>query len=219
MVLLSGSNSGGKVMRVSFKPKKSIAKRALQTANANKKILTGDRHFISQSLPTVPVKTGATSSQISAIDQGSTINDRQGDHVRLTSVSYSGQLLGAGGGTSLVRIVVFKDKLNTGTVPGIAELFANSSTFAEGDHRLNTMAARQRFTILSDKTYKVGSVTLNDNFNIPIRFSKKLKTDCYFDGAADTSEGRNSVWITSASNLAASPPTITGTMKCTFLDA
>ncbi len=200
-------------------PKQSVAKRALKKANANAKVLRGNRKFISQSLPTVPVKTGATASQISAIDQGNTISDRNGDHVKCTSVSYSGQLLGAGGGTSIVRIVVFKDKLNLGTIPTAAEVFANSSTFAEGDHRLNTMAARNRFTILSDKSYKVGSVTLNDNFNIPIRWSKKTNFPVYFDGAADSSEGRNSVWIMSASNLAASPPTIVGTMKCTFIDA
>jgi len=198
---------------------RSAGKQALREVRKLKSKISIEKKALFADLPAVPALTAAICTHVSSVPQGDDFDERDGNMIKLTSVSLKGQLLGGGGGTSIVRIVLFRDNDNQGSPPAITELWVSSTAFAQGDHRLIAPNPQRRFTILADKSYRVGSVTLNDNFNVPFSISRKVTNKCYFTGTAGTDEGKGSLWMIISSNLASSLPTVVGTRKVTYTDS
>ncbi len=169
--------------------------------------------------PATVILTGAVLTHMTSIAQGDDFDNRNGRQIKMSSVSIKGQLLGISGGVGIVRIIIVRDNDNQGTVPAITDIFATSTGFAQGDHRLIGPNPQRRFTILADKSYVVGSTNANDNLNVPVSISRKVNSKCYFTGTAGTDEGKGSIWMSVVSNLAANVPTFSGTRKVTFMDA
>ncbi len=203
--------------RVTIKPR-DAGRKALTKVNAIEKLISGDRQHLITDLPLATVLTGGTFTHMTGVAQGNDENERSGNMIQLTSVSFSGKFVGTGGNTSNVRVVCMQDMDNQGGVPLVTEVFVTSTKAAEGDHRRADPNKMRRFKILYDKMYTIGGATANDNFSRGIKFSRKLNSKCYFTGTLATSEGKGTVWLMILSDLAASIPLVTGTFKVTFKD-
>ncbi len=198
---------------------RSAGKQALREVRKLKSKISVEKKAFFQNLPAIPALTAAICTHVTAVAQGDDFDERDGNMIKLTSVSLKGQLLGGGGGTSLVRIVLFRDNDNQGAPAAITDLWNNSTAYSQNDHRLVAPNPQRRFTILADKSYRVGSATVNDNFNVPFSISRKVTNKCYFTGTASSDEGKGSIWMIIGSNLASNLPTVVGTMKCTYTDS
>ncbi len=163
--------------------------------------------------------TTAVMQNISFIQTGDDVSQRTGRKIHAESLSVSGTVRKAATSTATtVRLIIFRDNLGTTTAPTLADLFTDENDFFNNKHRLINEQPMKRFSIIWDKY-----IILNENFDGEItvaafKFSKKLNFPILYTGAANTDEGKNSLWLLTGSNEASLVPNLIGDIVFKFSD-
>ncbi len=163
--------------------------------------------------------TTAVVQNISFIQTGDDVSQRQGRKIHAESISVSGSIRKAATSTGdTVRLLIFRDNLGTTTAPTLTDLFSDEDDFFNNKHRLINEQPMKRFSILWDKY-----IILNESFDGEItqasfKFSKKLNFPILYTGAANTDEGKNSLWLLTGSNEASLVPNLIGDIVFKFSD-
>ncbi len=163
--------------------------------------------------------TTAVVQQISAVSSGDDVGFRSGRKIHAKSISIRGSInKAAASAFTTIRVLIFRDNLNTGTPPTLADLFTDENDFFGNKHRLINEQPMKRFTILWDHY-----INLNEGFDGQLtsaHFKKMIKLNhkILFTGGAVTDEGKNQLWLMTGSNEATNVPNMKGDIVFRFSD-
>ncbi len=187
--------------------------------NKNTRILgSREQGRIRVTMDTTPA-TAAVVQNVSFVQTGDDVSQRQGRKIHAESVLISGSIVkNALSPATSVRFLLFRDNLGSTTAPTLNDLFTDENDFFDNHPRLINEMPMKRFTILWDKF-----IVLNEFFDGQImtkgfRFSKKLNFNILYTGAANTDEGKNSIWFMSASDEASNTPNVNGDIVFKWTD-
>lgn len=167
---------------------------------------------------TTPSTTSVVQN-LTGIGQGDAPNQRTGSKIHLKHVSVSGSIVK---NTSFpftkIRMIIFRDNLGGTTPPVIGDIFSSEDDFHDNEHRQPEEQPMARFTVLWDKY-----IILNEGFDgqttaAAFKFSKRLNSTVLFSGSASTNEGKNSLWLMSASDEATNTPSLTADIVVKYSD-
>ncbi len=163
--------------------------------------------------------TTAVVQNVSFIQTGDDVTQRKGRKIQAHSLFVSGQITkNATASATSVRFILFRDNQGTTTAPSLTDLFTDENDFFNNHPRLINESPQKRFTILWDK-----HIILNENFDGQttrknFKFSKKLNFPILYTGAANTDEGKNSIWFMSGSDEVSNVPAVDGDVIFKFTD-
>ncbi len=181
---------------------------ALRVARKNTKILNNlEYHTNLTTIGDTTPTTVAVFQHLSATTEGDDEGNRHGRKVAPFSIRIKGTcVIHESATSSTFRMIVFKDRMNQGTLQVIGDLFGSEGNFNAGTNKLGTAEVASRFQILYDKTF-----LLSDNGQKWARIDKyiKLSGNIYYTGTAATDEGKNSIFCMTGSNEATNTPTLT----------
>jgi len=138
------------------------------------------------------VGTTPVIAYVSDIDQGDTHTTRTGDNVIVKSVQLNGVITNTASTGDVIRVVLVRDKENTGADPAWGDVFQSSGAVFAMKDWLN----KSRFSIVSDGMY-----SLNNTGKAPIAFKKYIKIRKMFktrysgSGGAGTADARENAYF------------------------
>jgi hypothetical protein len=145
---------------------------------------------------TAPATAGAV-AHITVIAQGDGLADRSGDKIFVERVNLMVNSISSASNNT--RYVVFRDKFNLGTTPGVTDLLA-TAVVASPLSSLNVVQ-QKRFRILCDF---VISGSVNGKTASTVRKTMIVNQPTYFTGAASTTKASGSLYLLVISDVAAS---------------
>lgn len=171
------------------------ASKALRIAKTTAKLLRNELEHYDYSATDSTDYNGKIYS-LCATSQGDTVGARTGNKITakglylrlwmnssLTTVSFTQS-----------RVIVFIDKMQTGTPPVLTDLLSQAGTgYATVSHLNLTNAEMGRYKILLDKEFSncvAGTTAHSLKKYIPLR-----NLDIHYIGTSGTDEGRNFIWI------------------------
>lgn len=195
-----------KFKRRLFKRKQSLSMRAYHRASlALKRAKIPTKYYTTYNATdqAINYSTGLVASMTN-IDQGTSENSRIGNSVFIKSIDLRIHVKGNQTSTvndQCVRVLVVKDKLNTGTVPTLANVLetTGSSLSVISPYSLNNKNDMKRFQILKDKLVNVSKYT-QDGSEL---FRFKLYPNCpvRYTSTTGTDEGPNQIYLMVISNV------------------
>ncbi len=191
------------------------AAKALAGVRALKKMINVEYKTKNEAIGTTPDTTGLVST-ITNMAQGDDIDDRDGNKIKSFSLKISGNcLLHVSARATNVRIMAIQDRSGTATAPVITDMYASVAAFANNQPTKGTPQVNSRFRILIDK-----KINLSDNGRQLTNFTlyKKLGFHCFFSGSASGDEGRNAIYLFTASNEATNKPTLSALTQFKWID-
>lgn len=170
------------------------------------------------------VGSGGSVTDISAIAQGDSVNNREGDRITIKSIQFRFGLIGADT-TNFMRVMLIQWLQNdAATAPTIAGVYNATyvsqpyATFAP----FNKSAAGYHFVPLYDKTFALSQQGNNATKAMikitPRHFKKKAKAMIQFNAGATTGTGKFYIVLISDSGIA-TDPTFTGVAQIRFLSS
>jgi hypothetical protein len=168
------------------------------------------------------VSFSGTVVELAPIAQGTAINQRVGDAVRLESIDYR-QVWYANQTQAIAttgRSILFLDTMNTGTAPVPSDVLDASAvgTAAAPFANFNIPNLHMhRFKILFDRTFSLG-ITGNDAFNGDLREHVKLRSRLDFSGSASSTGLRNRLYLLFISDVNANDILFTAQVNTNFTD-
>lgn len=193
------------------------AAKALTMARGLKKLINVEYKSINNAVNTTPDSTG-TVSTVTNLAQGDDTFNRDGNKIRLFSVKMAGQAtIHASARATNLRLMLVQDRSGTTTIPAITDLFTSVAAFAAGQPNSGGPQVNSRFKVIFDK-----KIVLSDNGKQNQYFDvyRKLSGHTYFTGTAATDEGRNGLYLFTASNEAAAgnEPAVSATIQLKWID-
>ncbi len=174
----------------------------------NSELLSDDTQF------NAAVTNTAVSHLVTNISQGDDYNARQGRKIRLKSIQCSGSCtMHATATNTRVRMVLFMDKMNTGTAPTLTDIV--SDTVALRNNQPNMMA---RYKIFWDKHIVMTQITDANTPERIFKYYKKVDIPVTFSGTAGTDEGKNSFWCLLISDESTNSPTVVQNWRVRYRD-
>lgn len=191
------------------------AQKALRVAQFVKSVVNVEYKFIDVSAGVSCSSTGAV-ALLTGIAVGTTQITRNGNSI-LTKSLYSQVLLTAAAGATtatMVRYILFRDKQDSSSVPGVTEVLQSASVIAP----LNRNNG-DRFMILCDKRITVPTVG-NDTSSKVMKCYKKLHFHTKFlgDTAAQSDVGENHIYVLCVSDQASNNPAVNHQVRIKFID-
>ncbi len=163
--------------------------------------------------------TTAVVQLLSAIPQGDDVDDRHGRKIHAESLMIRGSCAKNTASTvTFIRLFIFRDNLGSTTAPTLTDVHIDEAAFIQNKNRLANEQPMKRFTVLWDHL-----IILNESFDGQVTgaaFKKfiKLNHNILFTGTAVTDEGKNSLWLMSASDEATNVPSLTGDIIFRYTD-
>lgn len=179
------------------------AQRALNVAQAVSKLINVEfkSHLAS---PANTCSTTVTITNLTAIAQGDDFDDRDGNKIRVKSLSLRGNMRMSESATQTrARIMIIRDNNGSTTAPLIGDLFLNAAAYTGNRHKLSDPQTNSRFTVLLDKTFDMSD---NGRKVYCWKYYKQLDHHAFFTGPASTDEGKGSLWVFSGSSEATNVP-------------
>lgn len=142
--------------RRSFKPKstKQVAWRAWKTAKATRKRMNQsiEKKFIDTVFAPTVITSAGTIQQLDATQQGADDNDqRVGDIIWVKSLfTRLSVVVNPTATQNFIRVIIFKDKQQNGTVAGVTDLLQSASYTSQLNRDYSL-----RFKVIIDRTYCV----------------------------------------------------------------
>lgn len=154
-----------------------IASKALTIALALKKLMNVEKKFKEIAASQTP-GTGGAVTYLTAIGQGDTQNERQGNSLKAyaNNLSYTINMSSMASDT-LVRVMLVKDQVSDGTPPTINDILETTFSGA-GQAHYNPNYAGSRFSILYDRKHALsinGSRIQNGKSNLKLSHHVKYK--------------------------------------------
>ncbi len=162
-------------------------------------------------------------SLLTGIPQGDDIGDRTGNKLRIQSIEAKGFILSNTAATADVqhlRIIIFRDLEQHGTVPAITELL-EGGTYSSLREKLNM----QRFQVIYDEwipmmnTGTAASPITNAKIFKFYKKTKGTKVNYIGTSAAQASQGKGNYYLALDGNQATNGPTFTVNFRVRFTDA
>lgn len=201
--------------------KRRKAYRKREFVGAVKKVINGqmEKHAYQASINSTINSTG-TIFDLSAITQGDTAAERDGDRLTIKSLSLKMGII-AGDPTNFMRVIIFQWLQNSATVaPSVINIFP--AVFVTQPYSFGSPYSKPdagyTFIPLYDKTFVVSS-TDNVRFNIkltPKNFKRKAKAFIQYNPASTTGTGKLYMCAISDSG-AVTHPTLLGCTQLRFL--
>jgi hypothetical protein len=145
---------------------------------------------------TAPTVAGAV-AHITVIAQGDGLADRSGDKIFIERVNLMVNSLASASNNT--RYIVFRDKFNLGTTPGVTDVLA-SAVVASPYSSLNVVQ-QKRFRILCDF---VISGSVNGRTATTVRKTMLVNQPTFFTGAASTTKASGSLYLLVVTDAATS---------------
>ncbi len=190
--------------------------------NEIRKLINVEEKVKNVTVTSTTTSASGTIDLLTAIGQGTDINQRVGDSIRCQRLTHS--LLCTRNGTDgCVRIIIFRDTENQGSTPSTTDVIeAVSGTlsivspYTWFNH--NSNAQKNRFVILSDEVLTVSSS--EPNTYTTVEFGQNSMKHTRFrgttDGAASSAEG--ALFILVITDQAANQPKVTWYSRLTYTD-
>lgn len=160
--------------------------------------------------------TVGTIAMLSATVQGSAVNTRSGNEIKVNQLTFKCTLKTGTLATSpgMVRVIIFRDMQQNGTVITSAELLQDYAGNATDWQKMinKSSTSKMRIRVLRDKIYKVSNYVLGEtaagtfsrqpndgsvwkNFVMKVRFKKGIK--CQYKGATanQTDQGAGNIYV------------------------
>jgi len=197
----------------------SLAKRSLQGVNALRRLINIEEKYSDVGLSLNPDTSGVASC-VTQLAQGTTMNTRVGNSVKVQTLEMWGRVACNTSVTtySLCRVVVIRDMEGQGTAPTAADVFetvGGSSAPRQAFDWLN----RKRFAILYDELFALtplagGQIVSTFHYRVP------LEKHVFYRGttAAAASDGEGSIYIVAVSDEATNTPSVNVNTRITYTD-
>jgi len=190
--------------------------------NEIRKLINVEEKVKNVTVTSVTTSSSGTIDLLTAIGQGTDINQRVGDSIRCQKLTYS--LLCTRNGTDgCVRAIIFRDTENQGSTPSATDLLeAVSGTlsivtpYTWFNH--NSNAQKNRFVILLDDVLTVSSS--EPNAVISVKFSQNEMKHTRFRGTTDaaSSSAEGALFLLIITDQAANQPKVTWYSRLTYTD-
>lgn len=147
-------------------------------------------------LAAAAVTTAGTVDKITQdISQGSNINNRDGDTIRIEDLTLCYNVRDSNltiGNVNNVRVIVFADTMNTGLIPSVTDVL-NTAAFTSGYNTVNRQ--KGRFKIYHDQIISYVSGTSSANQTIERKF--KVNRNCFYSNNANnsTDNGKGALFV------------------------
>lgn len=179
---------------------------------AMKYLNTEHKHFDSEDL-NIPVDANGGLRTLNLVPQGDTDQSRDGDSLKMLTLTMRGIILNASVGNSTTRVIVFMDKMNQiSTVSDLLEaiyLGGNNATNAPKNYD-----NRFRSKIIWDRSFTTSPNGKTEyNYHDTIELNTHVQ---YNNGTTTIQSGALKICV--ISNQIAAPPIISATYRLTFVD-
>ncbi len=191
------------------------AAKALAVAYAVRKLINVEYKTITTAFTADPNTTGAVVN-LTAIAQGDTIANRQGNKIRAKYISVSGNVqINASATSSHVRMTIVRDNNGSTTQPAIGDLFPDVATFFANKNKTGDPQSNSRFSVLYDEFIMMDVVNIEQ---VAVRWTSSLDHHIFYTGAAATDEGKGNIYLFIASNEATNDPVVRVDAMVKFID-
>lgn len=191
-----------------------VALSALAVANATKRLINVEYKNCRKTYNDEDITSVGSIAYLNPIGQGDDSDDRNGNSIRAKSILARLRITFTAGGdaTQWIRIMLFQDLQNAGTVPTIAELLDTTDVSSP-----RNLENTRRFKTIWDKTITLTAEKGGRILNI----YKKLNSVVRFIDTDDTqaSAGNGTYYmLTLSEQVAGNYPTIDGVIRFRFID-
>ncbi len=197
----------------------SLAKRSLAGLNEIRKFINIEEKYLDTAVNQNPDQNGAVTC-ITQLAQGTTVNTRVGNSVRVQRLSLLGRVAVNSSTTtySLVRVIVFRDMEGQGTAPVASDVLESIGTSAAPRQPYDWLN-RKRFSILYDWFIPLTAIS-GGSMVKEIGFETDLTKHVLYRGttAAATSDGEGSIYVLSVSDEATNTPGVGLVARITYTD-
>lgn len=197
----------------------SDAKRALKLALYLKSMINAEKKFIVNDF-TSPHIEPTTSGQIellTAMEQGDTQSQRQGNSLKANSIAlrYSTLMNPLATGSSIIRVIVLQEKVSNGAAPLVSDVL-NTSIGSDVYASYNTDNMGSRFQIKYDKLIVLNEYRPTNSANVTIPLRHHIK----FTGttASQTDAANGHLYLLLMSSEATNEPSFIGQATFRYFD-
>lgn len=195
---------------------KSSEKRANVNAAVTRALnLRAEKKFYTATAAGNTAIAGTMWAMSQGVIQGDSVSTRDGSQITLQEVGLKIIALCPTAAVSAgIRVVLFYDKMNLGTLPGVTEVLANSTLISPYSVAQNLT---NRFVILADvtRTFTAGGIQ-----ETLINIQRKCRHKITYNNAADVAgaNGKGAVFFLILTNDGVNPPTYDFTFHLKYLD-
>ncbi len=192
----------------------SLAKRTAIGLNEIRKFINIETKFLDSNNNDTANQAG-TVSYLSGISQGTDLNNRVGDSIRIQSIWFAGTCAVVTNNSSL-RVIIVKDNENGGAAPVGSDVLQNAGGAGAAVAAYNYIN-KDRFTVIYDELLALNTVSPPTDvlkYESSINFHIKYRGT----GATAASAAEGSLWMLTFTDLAATQPTLRYTCRITFTD-
>ncbi len=196
---------------------KSKAEQALSLARATRKLLNVEFFFHDANVAINPDSSGLI-SELTLIAQGDTVSTRTGNSLLAKSLMLRGTdtVSAAALTPTVVRHIIFKDTMNLGVAPTVANVLAATVSV---NSNLNIEDFPKRFVPLRDWTINL-PVPSDQDESVSWKQYVKLNHHIKYDGAAGTAATQRSggIYHLTISNQSTNDPAVGANSRFRFID-
>jgi len=198
----------------------SLAQRSIAGLNQIRKYINIEEKFLDVSSSLSPDQNGSLAA-LTQLAQGTTMNTRVGNSIRVQRLSIMGRVAVNSSVTSfsMVRVLVFRDMEGQGTAPAMSDVLESVGSTSAPRQPYDWLN-RKRFSIVADWYFPVtvnsGGSTSVREFTLDEPFTKHV----LYRGtsAAAASDGEGTIYIGAVSDEATNTPTVAFTSRITYTD-
>ncbi len=195
----------------------SLAKRTAVGLNEIRKLINVEHKYLDAGATSNPSQAG-TAAALNLIAQGDSVNQRDGDAVKMQSLDFA-CLVFAGGAYASVRIMIVKDQENAGATIAGSDVLQNagggfaSITFP---NFINSPNIQSRFSILLDQVVVVDTYHPLE----VVRFKSTHDVHLYYRDTAATvaSLASGALFVLLLTDVSANVPTVVWNSRIRFTD-
>lgn len=175
-------------------------------------LVNSEMHHSETTLSAQAVSTTPVMSSLTAIAQGDTNSTRTGNSIFVRKLDINLTLYQANNVTSLVKVVIFRDKQQVGdTAPGFTDVYSSVAPTS-----MLTLTNLGRFDILYHRIISVDAVAGNPQK--VLRINKVMRRHVRYNGSASTDIQKGGLYIALVSDEATSTVTADMTARLSFYD-
>lgn len=165
-------------------------------------------------LTNVTVSSTGSITDLSAIPQGDTVLARDGDSAKPQYFATRFYMFNDGsyGDSTIVRVIYFRAIMENGTTPAVTDILESANVVA-----LKNYTEKNRFTIISDRTFTWTPSKTGEVRSIESRFGHRLEKHFKFVTGANTKEN-GGLYMLLVSNRGTLLPTMYHNSRVTYTD-
>ncbi len=194
-----------------------LASRTWKGLNEIRKFINIEEKYSDVNASMTPDQNGSVAC-LSQLAQGTTMNTRVGNSVRVQRVSVRARVAANSAVTtfSVVRVAIIRDMEGQGTAPACSDIFETVGSSAAPRQPYDWLN-RKRFAVLYDMFLTVAP---NTGYAREFDFEKELAKHVLYRGttAAAASDGEGSIYIVALSDEATNTPSVSYTSRITYTD-